>query len=478
MSQTLNEFDIIYQDIFKDDSNYQYELHTLFNNIINNILYLEKNNLPLSNNDIYFSSIISFFKKNQCNYNNIDIFLRNYDIVLEKNLGLKYNSKQIYEIIGYQHKIIDSSIMHLYFKEIYDYFEEGYTIFGLGDSLYKFDSFWNIVNPDKEIINIPFSGKFYDNKDGKPLFNKDIYDKMIADIDILYLNNPNFKKMIDLIGYDKRVLITDFGNYGSSTTTILTLLSHIPRIASKIKNIKLLLLTFNDDISNIIKEQLHSLNNCIDISGILKVQLSDDVISHYYTNSEESSSRCVPKYDNKLWNNAPNKMYMDGLNYNYVGCYLSKYIHFIYNYCYYYTIILPSLSQKYNNIYKEVNENAKNFFNVNYMSEIAYFYDKILKYFNKLYEYEKLKKITKNYITTTVYNIHIKNILIVVQHFKQVSIEEYNKIFIYISEQINNINKILIKKNDQVVIEEIERKYYKYKSKYLELKKLLENQRF
>lgn len=493
MTTIIKEFEEIYQDIFKDEIKFQNELSKLFERIISKIIDLEKNELSLSKDDI-LKEIKPFFDNNPCIYSQMDLFFGNLNTSLKKQFGDKYNKKQIEQINDYDEKIINSSVMNLYFKEINRYFKKDFAIFGLGDSLNKFDMMWNSLNESNQIVNIPFSGSFFDDPVNfhsmTPILNQKKFDDMIQKIGILYKNNQNFKRMIDLIKDGKQVLITDYGNFGGATITILILLSNIPEISEKLRNVKILLLTFNDDILDFISENIEILDKdkILDLSKILDVKFLDNVFSRYYTNSEDSNSRCVPKYGYKLWNNIPDKMYRDGLNYNYFGCYLSIYIHFIYNYCYYIQVIQPnilSMDDTDKNLYKISNEQTNSFFTEKYLNEFKIFVKKIDDLLNILERYVNSNKISEDDFMK-ISHTYILNLFNSIREFKGIS-GKYLNILRDIMEKFKLIHQNLISKSNTNItklkhkereIEEIDKKYYKYKLKYLKLKKLLKNQRF
>lgn len=123
MTTIIKEFEEIYQDIFKDEIKFQNELSKLFERIISKIIDLEKNELSLSKDDI-LKEIKPFFDNNPCIYSQMDLFFGNLNTSLKKQFGDKYNKKQIEQINDYDEKIINSSVMNLYFKEINRYFKK------------------------------------------------------------------------------------------------------------------------------------------------------------------------------------------------------------------------------------------------------------------------------------------------------------------------------------------------------------------
>lgn len=98
--------------------------------------------------------------------------------------------------------------IYKYFYCIDFYINKNYNIYSLGDSLYKFNIFWNLNNNEKQIKIIPFSGSMFDKSTYR--INKDIKKSMIEYFPNLLINNINFKDLIDKLELGEICIITDY----------------------------------------------------------------------------------------------------------------------------------------------------------------------------------------------------------------------------------------------------------------------------
>jgi hypothetical protein len=288
-----------------------------------------------------------------------------------------------------------------YFYCIDFYINKNYNIYSLGDSLYKFNIFWNLTNDDKQIKIIPFSGSMFDNSIYR--INEDMKDFMIEYFPNLLINNINFKDLIDKLKLGEICIITDYFHSGRSILTLLILFNHyeIP-----IANLYFLLISpdkqnrlhivrddeLTCDIEIPYYVNLAQFDKIADteITYPNKILLLNYGINNYYQFSENTNSRCLPTYKN--WNNIPNDMYYKSeYGYNYYNCNVHTllfYLFFINFYVNFFLIKkLEILQNRFSINYFIKNDKIEsNIIESDIMKSIS---NKYLKY---KYKYLKLKK--------------------------------------------------------------------------------------
>jgi hypothetical protein len=117
-------------------------------------------------------------------------------------------------------------------------------------------------------------------------------------------------------------------NYGTSLVTILELfrLNNI-----RTKNLYFYYLTGNDELP-----LLFNKIQKIGILDIKKIKFNKDIlIDPYFINSENSNSRCAPKYSNSSWTQPPSDVYVDGMTKNYYNCNMHTLLFYLIHKCFY-----------------------------------------------------------------------------------------------------------------------------------------------
>lgn len=274
----------------------------LYNNIPTNRYINQQESLSILNNSM----------SQCCNYYNVlymsDLLNLQYECQYKKNIMLpKYSD--IFDV---------ETLMSLvyYFKFVDNFFNKyGHnSVFSLGDSLDKYNYIWNLFNNNKISI-IPFSGSAYtdDFESKKIVFDVEMYNNMKHSFPSLIANNAGFRELYNKIVSGKNVLITDFGLTGKSIISIVKLLLEFhPHIS--LKNVTYLLISYSTD------ETMANISEHIsDLHG-MNIIYADYYIGHYFTNSEESQSRCVPKYGSSSWNKLPDDVWKNNLLNNYHLC--------------------------------------------------------------------------------------------------------------------------------------------------------------
>ena len=224
-------------------------------------------------------------------------------------------------------------VIILYYQQLNVYFNDGYTVFSLGDSLDKLNTFWNIKNLSRQITTIPFSGSMFDEQLN---LDENTKRKMITQYSNLLNNNHQFAQLIYALNNGQRVVITDFLNTGKSYLTLLELFSHFH---VNIDSLYFLYITYNDDIDShyfLTRSATYHYTHPIQL-----IWVPDDadagILSFYFTNSETSHSRCVPKYTVNDWKNPVSDIFYNKINgqYNYKNCNLHTLLFYMAMVCFY-----------------------------------------------------------------------------------------------------------------------------------------------
>lgn len=209
-------------------------------------------------------------------------------------------------------------ILKQYFDRLQTYADRDYRLYSLGDSLDKFNHFWNIKHDTSPVIAVPFSGSMFTES----LVRIDTKrDRMFNALETMRNNNPAFDQMIESLNAGDNVLITDYINTGKSFFTILELLR---RCGAPTGNLRFLYVTYNDEISvDQFRERSaaeYDYSSSIDLLEVTETA----ILSRYFTNSEDSNSRCVAKYPVDIWDQPVEAVYRDGLAPNYHRCNLHR----------------------------------------------------------------------------------------------------------------------------------------------------------
>jgi broad specificity phosphatase PhoE len=226
--------------------------------------------------------------------------------------------------------------------------------------------------------------------------DNDKYEMLLSQYDNLISNNITFKKLITDLNNNKRVLITDVMSRGKSLYTLLLLLEE--------KNINYDNLSFLyiteyhtspqeiEIIKNSIRYNFKVFNirfNFLNIDFIPDITLFRD----YHQNSEISKSRCIPKYETKLWDEELPDVFIDDYNPNYLLCNIHKLLYNLSNTCFYDKFILPKLNNGTNpdNIVI-IKEEIKEFIITNRYDNVLDGLDINQKYLKYKQKYLKLKQ--------------------------------------------------------------------------------------
>ena len=85
----------------------------------------------------------------------------NYDLINKIYKRISFDGLEFYKSSKSMSYYSQYYIQFLYYYKVEEYIQNCFKIFSLGDSLDKLNIFWNIMNIDKQIINIPLSGSMY-----------------------------------------------------------------------------------------------------------------------------------------------------------------------------------------------------------------------------------------------------------------------------------------------------------------------------
>jgi broad specificity phosphatase PhoE len=316
-----------------NERNYMKVANTIVTYLSNLNLIPNITTMLLSNQTII--DIVSQFKDLECNYTLIKNI---YNSFTKEKKELFLNQFSFYTQHEYKQEY---PIIFIYYYYLNKYFNLDYKIFSLGDSLDKLNTFWNLVNQNNIII-IPFSGSSFDDIDIEKstiVFNNEIFIDMMSKFNNLLQNNNYFKNLIDTLERDEKVLITDFMLTGKSFATIILLLQ---QNNINIKKLYFLYITYNDDINILLKNACDTLKFPIENIKIVKL---DRILNFYYTNSEKSNSRCIPKYSVKQWDKDLKDIYYDGLEPNYFNCNLHKILYYISSICFYNNFVVKHFNE-------------------------------------------------------------------------------------------------------------------------------------
>jgi hypothetical protein len=335
------------------------ELNNIINNLPNDRLIsikdLQTNIIKLQNVICNYQLLFKFFYENN-KFKNIDFYTKIQKLSDEFFLIYKYFS---------------------YLENYNDYIK-----FSLGDSLDKFNFLWNIIHQQNDIIiQIPFSGSMFDNiNEYEYKINSSSTVNILSNYNDLIKNNHNFKLLVKLLKTNK-VLITDYIASGKSFETLLILLDYYE---VNLDNLYFLFISYTDNIENKIRDLINNKYEKYNFNNIEFIIL-DNVINRYYTNSEDTNSRCVPKYSYDLWQYKIKDIETKFLenNMGYYNCNLHRFGYLLFSICFYYKFITKNTFDKENNdsvIKKKINNFITNM--------TGGYYDKYIKYKMK---YIKLK---------------------------------------------------------------------------------------
>lgn len=267
--------------------------------------------------------------------------------------------------------IEEYNIIYRYFNEIRKYNE--YIKFSLGDSLDKFNYFWNTIDLDKkmQILQIPFSDSMFINTENvgevdtnNPLEIDYVLDEtkkelMFRNYNELLRNNKNFRLLVDNLNLGKKVVVTDFILSGKIFETLLILFINFD---VNIDNLHFIFITFTDNIQEKMKYLIDTkYNTHFDFNNIKFIQITDHaVLNHYYTNSEDTNSRCVAKYPPRDWIiNIDDSVYYDGTSPNFYNCNVHRLGYLLFVSCFY-ELFLKNNIDIYDN--QELNTKLQQFF--------------------------------------------------------------------------------------------------------------------
>lgn len=281
---------------------------------IKQLINLEKNKI------LSYKEIKPFIYKcySEQSFKQIITILNIYgDIINYKNLSKNFFPTTIVS------SIIDNDsfyFMKTYFKFIQNF--ESNSIFSLGDSLDKYNTVWNSINSNKPIKIIPMSGsQYYDSGteekgDRKLIRDDENYNGIETNIKTFYTNNSVFRELISSLQKGEKVLLTDFGHTGKAVVTIINIISKF------VDDLSLSNITFLSAIepdNNYYKNNVKKL-----IKHKINVEYIKVIFDPYYTNSERTKSRCIPRYTWKMWKNKPNDVWKDDGVPNYYMCNLHR----------------------------------------------------------------------------------------------------------------------------------------------------------
>lgn len=136
-----------------------------------------------------------------CNFYLIYKFINLLISHIENNTyNLEINSDDLFFYKCKQYLIDTFFCEYVYFNKITYFMKKNYKVFSFDNSLNKFNLFWNLKNPDYQIINIPYENIF---------------------------ENNNFKLMIDLLTNKHHVLLIDHICSDKSIYTIILAVNSI-----------------------------------------------------------------------------------------------------------------------------------------------------------------------------------------------------------------------------------------------------------
>ncbi len=295
--------------------------------------------------------LIEYFYNNiNCNYT-IILYIIKEIANIDPSIDLSYymNSNEgIYSDSGrYQRN--GSAIMFIYYRLLNQYSSNGYLIFSLGDSLDKFNTFWNLMNIDNQIIKIPFSGNMFSNK--FEIIQPD-FDNIIRLFNTMLENNSSFRLLIDRLNLNEdNILITDYMAEGKALFTLFELFGHFGINVSKLT---LHFITYTENIVEIITPEIANFNRKYPSLNIvinqpdhvgLNINITyTEVLDYYFSNADKfSNSRCMPRYPYTSWENVPNDVYRKGTEDNYYLCNIHTLIFYLFHRCYYTQFILKKM---------------------------------------------------------------------------------------------------------------------------------------
>lgn len=341
------------------------ELNEIVNNLPNdrllNIKELQTNIFKFNNIICNYQLLFKFFYENT-KFKNIDFYT--------KVQNLPYEFLVIYK----------------YFTNLKKY--NDYIKFSLGDSLDKFNFLWNIIHQENDIIiQIPFSGSMFDNIDEHEYkINSSNTVNILSNYEDLIKNNSNFKLLVKLLKTNK-VLITDYIASGKAFETLLILLDYYE---INLDNLYFLFISYTDNIEERIKNLIHTKYEKKYNFKNINFIILNNVLNRYYTNSEDTNSRCIPKYSYDLWQYKIKDIETKFLekNMGYYNCNLHRFGYILFGICFYYNFITKNEYTDENYLNDTVIKNKI----VKFITSISGgYYDKYLKYKIK---YIKLKNIS------------------------------------------------------------------------------------
>ena len=413
--EIIIDYNKLYKNLFDDDE-YYVHYYNIYKCPSLEKLYKFIANIP-HNRLLKYSEIIHNF-----NIENTDFLKSNYIklSLIFRLLEHKYDKNYLHEDIkldlryyidNYYSHNNDYNMIYKYFFCIDFYIKKQYNIYSLGDSLYRFNNFWNSIN-EITINIIPLSGNIRRN------INEKTFNELI-------INNTNFGNLIQKLKNNEKCIITDYFYAGNSVKSLIILLINL-----KIPVTNLYFLFITDDIfkkldrvvevndeefpvyislTKFNQKEITGYNNYFnETTGYNNyfLVLSGD-INLYYQYSEDYESRCVPKYIN--------------------------------------------LGSKINDIYYDKNL-KNNYYNCNVHTLLFYFF--LIKFYNNFYIKHKLET-SQDYLSHYI-NYFLENDIIEISADQYISIKNYFHSEDSI-EKSRNSNKYL---------------KYKYKYKYLKLKNM------
>lgn len=244
---------------------------------------------------------------------------------VERLLSTHINPNTAKSILSYylNHKYTaDAPMLRAYCDILAGFAKDEYCMYSLGDSLYKFVQFWNILhynNSNAQVTHVPFSGCMYTTN---LKLNDETMNQKFA---ILLEHNIPFQNLVTDLNVGNPVMITDYINNGRGFLTLLHMLFN-HNISTQ--TLYFYFVTYNDDITSEsllhLATQFHYTNRPI----VLNVP-DDRILDRYFTNSEDTQSRCVPRYTVTDWNTPVSSIQ----TINYALCNLHTLLFYIAHFC-------------------------------------------------------------------------------------------------------------------------------------------------
>jgi hypothetical protein len=238
--------------------------------------------------------------------------------------------------------------MYIYFRIIKFYFNINFDVFSLGSSLEKPNMLWNTFNQDNLIKEIPFSGSMFDyGPDSAILLNESKRDDMVTKFPLLIANNPEFRNLVETLQANKRdVLITDVKGSGKSLKSILYLFQ---RFNINVTKLFFIYITTNYEAENgtltiIPNDELTQYNYHNPI-----LYLNSNKIDIYFIKGEDIGARCIAHYQREAWDRPPTPVFYDNpadekmIIDNFKKCNINNFLFLIFSACFFRQFIIPKL---------------------------------------------------------------------------------------------------------------------------------------